>query len=230
MAYKSFHISKPLLAHHYDIEASDGVHLTARMPKDCGSKDGQEPDLKITAGRENGAEGGGAVINSVYFPTDKEHVFEIDPDGDGKGKAGGGGRIKMDARKAWRHRYTYTGPDGRGMIWKRTWSHAVEGHTPGLSHRNYKLMRVEHGEGEGDGEGDEDADGSRILAVFTARLGVSSVGTLQLNDDERGWGQRGEELVLLTLLAIYETVRRSDGAALGEAGDAAGTAVDAVAG
>lgn len=223
MPYKSFHISKSLLAHHYDIEASDGARLTARMPKDCLSKHGQqqqEPDLSITAGQEDGG-GGGAAINSVYFPTDKEHVFKIYPNGDG----GGGGRIEMDARKAWRHRYTWTGPDGRGMIWKRTWSHAVEGHTPGLSHRNYKLMRAEHGEGEGDAEGEEDADGSRILAVFTAKLGVSSVGTLQLNE-------RGEEegLVLLTLLAIYETVRRSDGAALGEAGDAAGTAVDAVAG
>jgi hypothetical protein len=120
-------------------------------------------------------------------------------------------------------------PDGRrpALMWKRTSHHAVDRKKANaLSGRNWKLVKISDGpdyatagtatatanvnakHNQDDTSSDEhDPKTDEILAVFTSATGITTAcGTLQVNVD---WGSAFDYMVLVTLVAMYEKLKRS---------------------
>lgn len=116
------------------------------------------------------------------------------------------------ARFAWS--MNLPGGERPELMWKRTSHHAVDGKKANaLSSRNWKLVKVGDGPDaardlQDDSISDEhDPKTGEILAVFTSAGGITTVcGTLQVNVD---WGSAFDYMVLVTLVAMYERLKRS---------------------
>lgn len=129
------------------------------------------------------------------------------------------------------------------LMWKRTTRVAVDGKTASsLSSRNWKLVRLSSAEEaeeimenavDSDSIDDEIEDDKRraaaqlpsrpkgdVLAVFTSEVGLTHVcGTLQINVE---WGPDFDRMVLVTLTAVYEKLKRARQSSSGGGGGGGG--------
>lgn len=90
------------------------------------------------------------------------------------------------------------------LTWKKTKHESVQGmKASGFSSQDFKLV---------DGAG-------RVLAVFTHERGVSKCGTLEIRGD---WGEAFDLKVLMTVVTLYDLIRRRQNASAGGGGAGAG--------
>lgn len=90
------------------------------------------------------------------------------------------------------------------LTWKKTKRESVQGmKASGFSSQDFKLV--------------DGAD--RVLAVFTHERGIGKCGTLEIRGS---WGEAFDLKVLMTVVTLYDLIRRRQNAAAGGGGGGAG--------
>jgi hypothetical protein len=185
-AGRQFRIKKPNIFTHYDIYASGSQSMLYYV--DISNFTRNKPDLTLHAGSDQ--HGPIAAVSHMPITTGNYKIGLGDPSSP---NAIWETMEKMSV-KANNYQMAFALEDGQRwpLAWKRTHEHAVDNkENAKLSMRDWKLVDLQTGQ---------------IVALFTnERWSVTTTGTVQINGD---YGRGFDELVFITVLSLYEKIRR----------------------
>ncbi|CAH0026005.1 unnamed protein product [Clonostachys rhizophaga] len=187
---RRFDIKKPNVFTHYDIYPEDSnkmVHFVS-----ISNFTSNKPDLTLHSGSDTQA----PVLAVSHMPMSTRH-FKIGLSNSLSSPLGDDMEWEnMEKRSVKGNEYHMVFPmeDGRRweLAWKRTHGHAVDNkETSSLSMRDWKLVDLQTGQ---------------VVALFTnERWSFVKTGTVQINGE---FGRGFDQLVFITVLSLYEKVRR----------------------